>query len=357
MPHLLVAISAHGFGHVAQTAPVVNAVRRRHPELRLTLYSALPHRFLASRFEGKFAHITRSPDVGMCMRDALEVDAAASGQAYRRYHHHWEAMIAVDTRLLATHAPDVVLANIPYRILVAAARANIPALAMCSLNWRDIYRHFCGTQAVATAIIEEMTVAYRSARVFLQPAPSMPMPDLQNRIGIGPVARNGIDRRSEIRHRLGLSNDVKLVLLSLGGVPTQLTPAEWPRVPDVCWIIPAAWNRPRADAIDLESLDMNFVDVLRSADVLVTKPGYGSFVEAACNGVPVLYVPRLDWPEEPYLVKWLNQHGRCLPLQRSQLEQGDFVTALQRLLTLPPSEPVKPNGIDEAVTCIDALFG
>ena len=356
MPHLLVAITAHGYGHVAQTAPVVNALRQRLPQLRLTLYSSLPHDFLVGRFAGDFTHIAHAPDVGMCMKDALEVDVAASGRAYRHYHRHWEAAVTAEARLLVSHAPDVVLANVPYRILAAAARADIPALAMCNLNWLDIYRHFCAALPESTAVRGEILGAYRSARVFLQPTPHMPMPDLENRVAIGPVARTGIDRRAAIRQGLGLSAACKLILVSLGGVATQISLADWPPLADVCWIVPASWNPRRRDMITLESLDMDFVDVLRSADALITKPGYGSFVEAACNGVPVLYAPRHDWPEEAFLVDWLHEHGRCLPIQRTQLQQGDFSDALERLLSLPPRAAVSPSGIDDAVTQLCTLI-
>ena len=187
MPHLLVALTAHGFGHVSLTAPVINALRRRIPELRLTLYTNLPRGLLANRLDGEFDLIPQATDVGMLMKNALEVDGAASSQAYQRYHQDWEQAIAEEDRLLAAHAPDVVLANVPYRILAAAARAGIPAVAMCSLNWADIYRHFCGTLPGAATLIEQMLAAYRNARAFLQPAPSMPMADLENRITNAPM--------------------------------------------------------------------------------------------------------------------------------------------------------------------------
>lgn len=350
MPHLLVAITAHGFGHVAQTAPVINALRRRHPALSLTLYTSLPHSFLAGRIKGEFTRIAHSPDVGMCMKDALEVDAAASGRAYAQFHRHWERAVAAEARMLAAHRPDAVLANVPYRILAASARAGIPATAMCNLNWKDLYHHFCAPRPEAATIVGDMLSAYRSAHGFLQPAPAMPMADLDNRIAIGPIARRGTERRDELRQRLGLSAATKLVLVSLGGVPTQMNLAAWPRIPDLHWIVPRGWNPQRRDAVALESLGMDFVDILCSVDALITKPGYGSFVEAACNAVPVLYAPRLDWPEERFLVEWLHRHGRCLPIQRPQLQRGDLAAALEQLWSLPPRAAVIPSGINDAVT-------
>ena len=357
MPHLLVALTAHGFGHVAQTAPVINALRRRLPALRLTLYTDLPHSLLVNRFEGEFELIDQAPDVGLRMKHALEVDVAASAKAYRHYHRDWRQAVTAEARLLAGHAPDAVLANVPYRILAAAAQAGIPALAMCSLNWADIYGHYCGKLPASASILAEMRAAYRTAHAFLQPAPSMPMPDLDMRRAIGPIARLGMDLRDTIRQRLDLPDTAKLLLVSLGGVPLQLNPADWPAHRDMYWIVPAAWDPQRRDTIAFESLAMNFVDVLRSADALITKPGYGNFVEAACNGVPVLYVPRHDWPEQNYLVDWLQRHGRCLAIDRDQLYQGKLVTALEELFSLPPREPVKPTGIDHAAERISTLLG
>ena len=119
------------------------------------------------------------------MKDALEVDVAASGRAYRRYHCHWEAAVAAEARFLLSHAPDVVLANVPYRILAAAARAGVPALAMCNLNWLDIYGHFSAELPESAPIRKEILGAYRSARAFLQPTPHMPMSDLENCVAIG----------------------------------------------------------------------------------------------------------------------------------------------------------------------------
>ena len=167
--HLLVAISAHGFGHLAQTAEVVNAVRERLPSLRLTVRSALPHARLAARLAGAFEYWPEACDIGMHMGSALDILIEDSARAYAELHQDWESTVRNEARWLAALAPDLVLANVPYRVLAGAAAAGIPAVALCSLNWADIYRHYYGQRPEAPTILRQITAAYRSADWFLQP--------------------------------------------------------------------------------------------------------------------------------------------------------------------------------------------
>jgi hypothetical protein len=88
--------------------------------------------------------------------------------------------------------------------------------------------------------------------------------------------------------------------------------------------------------------------------VLLCKPGYGSFVEAACSGTPVLYVNRPDWPEAPDLVEWLQQHGVCREVSREQLESGDIAQDLSGLGSVPQIVAPLPGG---AAQVADWLMG
>ena len=193
-----------------------------------------------------------------------------------------------------------------------------------------------------------MREAYQSAETFLRVTPGMEMPDLDRMRAIGPIARLGTHCRGEVNRRLGLRQDEKLVLVSMGGIATRSPIASWPVMPGVRWLVPADWQAPRPDVAVLESLGMDFIDVLRSCDAFVCKPGYGSFAEAACNGVPLLYVSRHDWPEEPCLVEWLSQHGRCAEISRQAFEAGDLQAALEDVWGQAGAQPVLPSGIVDA---------
>ena len=343
MPHLLVALSDHGYGHAVQTAAVVNALRHTLHDVRLTLRTTLPRAFLARRFEGEFALLPERTDIGMVMRSAIDVLPAESAAAYREFHRDWDGRVTDEVQRLRALAPDLVLTNVSYLPLAAAARIGVPAFALCSLNWADIYRHYCGALPGADAIHAQILAAYRSAQLFLQPAPHMPMTDLPNRHAIGPVATLA-RQRVALHERLRLPAGTRVVLVSPGGMSLPLPIARWPRAPGIHWIVPQESTSARPDVTAFETLDLAFPDVLGASDALVTKPGYGSFVEAGCSGTPVLYVRRFDWPEEPYLIDWLGHHTRAAEVTRAELEQGTLAPALSALWNLPAPKPASPVG-------------
>ena len=346
-PHLFVDISAHGFGHLAQTAPVLDHLATLLPGLRLTVRSGLPEAKLRQRIAARFAHIAAASDFGYVMLDALRIDLAATATAYRIASTDFSAAVEREARLLQELRADAVFANVSYLPLAGAARAGIPAVAMCSLNWADLFAHYFGHEAWAAPIHADMLAAYRSA-TFLRTTPGMAMPTLDDVVTIGPIACLGQERGEELRQKVGAGDTARIVLVALGGIPTRLPVESWPPRADTHWLVPAAWNVRRPDMSAFESLDWPFADLLRSADVVVTKPGYGTFAEAACNGTAVLYQRREDWPEQDCLIEWLHANARCMAISAADLHGGNLGNALDALLrgAVPPTPT--PDGTEQA---------
>ncbi len=342
--HLLVCISHHGRGHLAQSAPVLNALRQLRPDLRLSVRSALPREVLAGRIRGQFAHIEAPADCGFIMRDAIRVDREASLAAHRRLHAAWRERIAQEAAALRAWRVDAVLSNIAYLPLAAARAAGIPAFALCSLNWYAIFRHYLGQLPEAEGILDEMLAAYGDAAVFFRPAPAMPMPELTHTEEVAPIGETGRDRRQELRRRLGLPPEVRLVLVGMGGIAYRIAGDAWHRGEGLAWLVPDDWDTGRGPVHGFARTGMSFPDLLASCDALVTKPGYGSFVESAACGVPVLHLPRPDWPETPWLVQWLHAHAVAQEIDEASLVAGGAAEALARLWSRPAPPPVVLGG-------------
>ena len=346
--HLFVDISSHGFGHLSITAPVLNVLAKMAPDLQLTVRSKLPLRQLHARIDHPFTLIEASTDFGYIMIDATQVDLKASAEAYRHAHTAWPTRVIEEARWLAALQPDLVLTNVSYLPLAGATLAGIPALSLCSLNWADLFQHFFGQESWAAPIHAEMLAAYRSARAFLRITPGMPMPALANARTIGPIAATGQ------AHDLGLGAD-KAVLVAMGGIAHRLPVERWPSLPGIRWLVPANWQCQHPNAVVVESFGLSFTDLLCSVDAIVTKPGYGTFTEAAANGTPLLYQRRADWPEQDALIDWLGKHAVSQEIDACLLDSGQLDEALRRLWqqSVPPRPAL--TGARQAAEIIVAL--
>jgi hypothetical protein len=367
-PHLLVALSSHGFGHLSQAAPVINQLRALIPNLRLTIRAAFPADQIQRRIFNPDVLQHVADDFGMVMRDALTVDLGASVHAYQTFHASMPERIERLAKELLEQKVDLVLADVPYLTLAAAKKAGIPCVALCSLNWADILEHALllatsnaleNTAAsralspelarVGAEIVREIRGIYQQADYFLLPTPSMPMSTLTNTLVIGPVCTPGVRQREALALNTQVAEDVLFVLVGMGGMPFDLKLDEWPTHmlgKPIHFIVPdnIAQTSKYPHVISETQTGLSYSDLVASADLILTKPGYGMFVEAAAAGVPILYVERLDWPEAQALTDWLRIVAHCAEISTEALHRGDFADEMRKLLELGCYDPVSATG-------------
>lgn len=359
-PHLLVSLSPHGYGHAAMTAPMVEALRARRPDLRLTLQTSTPLDWLNGRYAQPFGLIAETPDFGMSMETAIRVRPEDSHRRYQALHSHLDEVVAAEAVRMRDGGFDLVLSNISYVALLAAQRAGIPALAMSCLNWYEIYGAYCRHLPGATAILEQMRQGYENARGFLCPAPSLPMSNLSNVRPIGPLARRGTPSRQLLQAATGrdekTGEGTRIGLIAFGGMDVPMDFTRWPRLPGWKWVV-CSDPQGHPDMIPREAVSLDFTDLLASCDLVIGKPGYGTFSEAAVNGVPMLYLPRDGWPETPYLSSWLAENGRALQIQQEDLfEKVRLENQLRTLFSLSHRPLPQPTGIEEGVSALLELL-
>lgn len=355
MAHLVVDISAHGFGHLAQVAAVMGALRPLAPDLELTVRSAHQPEVLSRFLPSLTRHLPPPPDPVMAMTGPSSVDLEATLATYKELHRDFAGAVERERTILRDLAPDLLLSNIPYTSLHAAKEEGLPAIALCSLNWHDILEGYAHDEDAA-AILSEMKTAYLGAELFLQPTPSMPMAWHPGRRPIGPIARKA---PALIRPRnLPKPRDQggpSLVLLGLGGIKSDFDPGVLPAVPDILWVAPSVpAGLKRSDLMSVDETGTDFLGVLSLADTVVTKSGYGTFAEAACHGTRVLFAERPDWPEAPHIESWLLDHGTAAAITQEALYQGAFLDDLRALLNRPASAPVAPTGAGDAAAILMA---
>ena len=381
-PHLLVAISSHGYGHLAQVSPAINALQDLScatdtAPFELTVRSALPHEQIARRIHRPFDLDIGSDDFGMVMHDALRVDLIQSLQRYDALHRHWDDEVnRLAAHLCAQHV-SAVLADAPYLTLAAAQAAGIPAVAICSLNWADILERCVAQDPSALqqanlsgarfqTILADMQAAYASAAIMLQPEPAIKTTRFTTQT-IEPVVQTPppparkhlISAIGQQIHVDRLADEPLIVLTSMGGIALPLDPRQWPttcRTRPVIYIIaghqtPAC---PHVVSIDIER--HGFSHLLASCDAVLTKPGYGMFVESRACGKPMLYIDRDTWPESQCLEDWAAHHTHAIKLSRQQLVDGDFAAELDELMGLPALDRLTFKGAEQAAQAIAGVL-
>lgn len=357
MRHLWVAVTAHGYGHLAQVAPVVHELRRRLPTLEVTLQGCVNETFARSRLPTGFRHLTQSVDVPLPMDGPLSTRWADGLADYIAFDQAHTTHLAEQRVLYERFRPDLVLADIPWLPLEAARTTGIPAAGLCSLSWYDILLESPVAEQVPAELAARMRAAYAGADLFLRPAPSMPMAWLPNGRDIGPIAQPNARDPARLRARLGLRDTERTVLMQFGGTG-RVRLGGGPRLlPDVQLLSPdAEAEAGRADLTVISAEGGSVLQTLASCDALITKPGYGTFAEAACNGIPVLSVERPDWPESRWLVDWLSDRVPVRQVNADAFMAGTITGPLTELLSAGPATPVAPTGVSESADLLMALL-
>jgi hypothetical protein len=347
MSHLFLAVTAHGYGHLAQVAPVVGALSRRLPGLRITLQSDIDPGYARSRLPPGFTHIPEATDIGLLMDGPLGTRWSESLVRYADFEADYDRRLEREIAVLHRAAPDLVLADVPWLPLDAARRAGIPAVALCSLNWYDILLASPVADRVPAAVMERMRVVYAAAELFIRPAPAMPMGWLPNAVDVGPIAGRYPDRREALRSRCGVPADRPFALMQFGGFEGFDPLSAWPEQDQVHWLAQDLPDGSRRDATAISSLGLRVPDVMSACDLMLCKPGYGTYAEAAVNRIPVLYVKRGDWPEEAALIPWLAARMPTREITRDDLLAGHLAEAIDELRSADRPPAVEPTGIGE----------
>jgi UDP-N-acetylglucosamine:LPS N-acetylglucosamine transferase len=107
------------------------------------------------------------------------------------------------------------------------------------------------------------------------------------------------------------------------------------------------------------SISMPFRAQLASADVIVTKPGYSTIVEAVAVHTPIVYVRRYNFADESSLVEYVHCYGRAIELPAHDFAAGRWEHALDTVYRAPQpkeSAPV-PTGASEAADVLTTYLG
>ena len=351
MPLIWAAISGHGFGHAAQVVPVLNALHRLVPDLRVLLRTTVPPSFFKDRLIPPWGVSPVQQDVGCIQSGPLKIDVEATWHEHHRFHSSWEERLQTEIEAMRAANPGIVLADTPYLALAAGKAAAIPSVALVSLTWDLILSAYQTPPSIdGPRIIQSSRQAYAQADLALRIAPAPKMEAFQRIIDIGPIAEPGSSAREQLAECLRLAPREHTVLVGFGGIPLDSLPfGRLESLTGYRFLFDGSIPTRSTRFVAVASLPFSFKTLLASVDVVMTKPGYGTLVEAVALQTPMVYVRRYNFADEQPLVDYLHQHGRGLELSMTDFVRGEWQATLQKVLDLrPAAAPPSPTGASDA---------
>ena len=359
MPLIWAAISAHGFGHAAQVVPVLNALGGLVPDLRVLLRTTVPETFFVDRLKIPWEISPVQQDVGCVQQGPMRINIEATWREHHQFHRTWSERLQAEIESMRTAKPDLILADTPYLAVAAGKAAAIPTVALASFTWDMILSEYQAPPGIDTqSIMQSIRQAYGQADLGLRITPSPALDCFQRIHVIPPIAEPAIAARPHLTEFLSLRPGNRTVLIGFGGVPLTSLPFETVEsLPGYQFLFDGSTPRESKRFTSIKSLPFSFKTLLASVDVIMTKPGYGTVVEAVALQVPTVYVRRYNFGDEQSLVDYLHRYGRGLELSMDDFMKGHWATTLESAIKLPATTPPpEPNGAHEAAAILVPYF-
>ncbi len=346
--HIAYFISAHGFGHAARAAAVMEAIHARNPSAHFEIFTRVPRWFLQQSLTGPYSYHDTLTDVGLAQRNAFEEDLETTVARLDELLPFRDEFVAELARQVhAMHCPMVLCDIAPLGIAVAQA-AGVPSALVENFTWDWIYQGYVQFEPRLAPYIEYLGRVFDSADYHIQTQPVCR--PCHADLVTPPVGRAPRTPRERVRARLGVGESVPLILVTLGGVPTHypfLSALAGYR--DACFVIPGAGDtHSREGNLILLPHNSGFYhpDLSGAADVVICKLGYSTVAEVYQAGVPMGYVARAHFAESGPLRAFARAHMPGLEIAEQDFDSGAWLEHLPELLALARVRRSEANGSD-----------
>jgi hypothetical protein len=347
-------ITSHGFGHGIRSCAIANNLSL---QTGVVFRTALPKPFFEEETTRPFSYDPASFDCGCVQTDGVTVDIEKTLDAYRSLAEKNAGLLSREVAWCESMGIDGIVSDIvPFAFEVASA-AGIPSVAVTNFTWYDIYREYCVAFPGFMPMLEKIKADYASAGLLLALQPHLPMDYFPRSKRVAPVGRIGADIRKNLRAFYGLAADKHIGLIYTGTFGMDSIP--WKNLERFAgWEFLGLYPLPGAPGNYhvTKKNDFRYQDIIASADCVISKVGYGVCAECMLNGIPLIYLPRMEFAEYPVLeaaiVSWGGGH---------RLSGGEYCSlawdgALGAMLSGPRPRPCPSGGALDCAREIESFI-
>jgi len=357
-PAIAYFISPHGYGHAARACAVMERLIERNRDLRFEIFTLVPEWFFRDSLQFPFGYHRVLPDIGMVQRHSLEEDADETVRRLDAFLPFEDVLVDSLAQKVRDLGCCMVICDIAPIGIAVARRAGSPSVVIENFTWDWIYEAYEKQRGGFGRHISYLRDMFRSADHHIQTepvclrTPSLPL--------AGPISRRLKRPSQELRQDLELPEDAKVVLITMGGIPSEFTFLEQLRkLQGPHFIVPGAvTERKRIDNVILLPQHSGFFhpDLVNACDAVVGKVGYSTIAETYQAGLPFGYVTRESFRESEILASFIERDMQGLAISGRDFQKADWIQALPKLLGLPRTSRSGSRGAEQAAEFICGLL-
>lgn len=336
MLKIAIYISSHGFGHASRMAALADELTKY--QVSVFLRSDRPD-FLFDCLESPFC--TKEDvtcDFGVVHTTGLKTDVKATKDKLISLFIRRNEIVEREVSWLREQEIDLALVDIPFLAIEACDYAAVPVFAISNFDWFFIYNYVFDKDKELRPLINTIYGLYSrvsaSFRIPFSSKESMGAFPKAQKVGL--LAKRK-DVYEDIRKLYQVAAKERILACSFGGEKGMVMEMD-----KICkafkGIVISASQDVDSDNHRYVPRSADWLDIIAGCDVLLTKPGYSTFAEASQFGKPILYRPRLNYPEEKVLIKGLARYKAAVEVPQKM----SSIAAWKALFASTPEE-YKPS--------------
>jgi len=305
-----------------------------------------------------FTYHSADTDLGLVQQNPFKADVSRTLLKLNEFLPFDPYQLSYLSYLVRRYSCKLILCDISPVGLAVGRQSGVPTLLIENFTWDWLYESYVSEYTEFDKHIRYLKRIFKSADYHVQAEPvCLPQPaDLTVR----PIWRKYRSSPIAIRKKLGIPDDVKMVLITTGGIPESFdfldTLRKWKQV---WFVLPGAGSASESEGnLLLLPRDMSLFhpDLVNASDAVVGKAGYSTLAEVYGAGVPFGYVSRSDSRESQKLSDFIDKEMISLAIEEAEFYNGSWMEKLLVLLPKPRQQPRGINGADQVAEFICRLL-
>ena len=358
---VLFYVSGHGFGHARRMVQVIRALGALRPDLSLHVRSATPPHIFEPLPAVRVQH--SDIDCGLVEIDPLTIDREASLQRLMAFTDRRAAIVDREVQAVRELTPSLIVADIPFLAGSVARAADVPCVGISNFSWDWIYENlFCDDRQYAQ-IAPIVAEGYAAMSRLLHLPFGQVSSSFREIVPTPLIALRGQREPGEVLEQIGVDpcdRRPRVLFGTRGGVAPHILQAAANEAREFLFLIPGERGTELPENARAFALGpkLDFSDVLKTSDVVVSKLGYGMISECIASQSRLVWPPRQGFAEDAVVAAEAPRYLRMLPMPREEFLEGRWGEYLRDVMILPsPMDAMRTDGAEVCAQYLSNMVG